>query len=314
MGFLFDIVMKITVIGAGNVGSTTAQRLVDKEYGNIVLLDIVEGLPQGKGLDLMEAGPIYNSDCEILGTNSYEETKNSDVVIITSGLPRKPGMSRDDLVKVNAGIVKSVVEQAVRYSPNAILIVVSNPLDVMAYVAYKVSKFTKERVIGMAGVLDASRLRTFIAMELNVSVENVHALVLGGHGDTMVPLARYTTVSGIPITELIPKNKLAAIIKRTRDGGAEIVNLLKTGSAFYAPAASIVEMIDAISKDKKKILPCTVLCDGEYGLKDVFIGVPVKLGNNGIEQIIEVKLDQMEAKALKKSAEAVKKLCAGIGL
>ena len=304
--------MKITVIGAGNVGATTAQRLAEKEYGDVVLVDIVEGLPQGKGLDLMEAGPIYNYNCKIIGTNSYEETDNSDLVVITSGLPRKPGMSRDDLVKVNADIVKSVVGQVVEKSPDAILIVVSNPLDVMTYVTYKVSKFPRERVIGMAGVLDTSRMRTFIAMELNVSVENVHTFVLGGHGDTMVPLARYTTVAGIPVTELIPEDRLDAIVKRTRDGGAEIVSLLKTESAFYAPAASIVEMIDSIVKDKKKILPCTVLCNGEYGFDDIFIGLPVKLGKRGLEQIIEIKLNKEESEALKKSADAVKKLCQGI--
>jgi len=304
--------MKITVIGAGNVGATTAQRLAEKEFGDIVLVDIVEGLPQGKGLDLMEASPIYNYNCKIIGTNSYEETDNSDLVVITSGLPRKPGMSRDDLVRVNADIVKSVVEQVVEKSQDAILIVVSNPLDVMTYVTYKVSKFPRERVIGMAGVLDTSRMRTFIAMELNVSVENVHTFVLGGHGDTMVPLARYTTVAGIPVTELIPEDRLDAIVKRTRDGGAEIVSLLKTGSAFYAPAASIVEMVDAIIKDKKKILPCTVLCNGEYGFDDIFIGLPVKLGKKGVEQIIEIKLNDEESDALKKSADAVKKLCQGI--
>ena len=304
--------MKITVIGAGNVGATTAQRLAEKEFGDIVLVDIVEGLPQGKGLDLMEASPIYNYNCKIIGTNSYEETDNSDLVVITSGLPRKPGMSRDDLVKVNADIVKSVVVQVVEKSQDAILIVVSNPLDVMTYVTYKVSKFPRERVIGMAGVLDTSRMRTFIAMELNVSVENVHTFVLGGHGDTMVPLARYTTVAGIPVTELIPEDRLDAIVKRTRDGGAEIVSLLKTGSAFYAPAASIVEMVDAIIKDKKKILPCTVLCNGEYGFDDIFIGLPVKLGKKGLEQIIEIKLNEEESDALKKSADAVKKLCQGI--
>jgi len=304
--------MKITVIGAGNVGATTAQRLAEKEFGDIVLVDIVEGLPQGKGLDLMEAGPIYNYDCKIIGTNSYEETDNSDLVVITSGLPRKPGMSRDDLVKVNTDIVKSVVGQVVEKSPDAILIVVSNPLDVMTYVTYKVSKFPRERVIGMAGVLDTSRMRNFIAMELNVSVENVHTFVLGGHGDTMVPLARYTTVAGIPVTELIPEDRLDAIVKRTRDGGAEIISLLKTESAFYAPAASIVEMIDSIVKDKKKILPCTVLCNGEYGFDDIFIGLPVKLGKRGLEQIIEIELNKEESEALKKSADAVKKLCQGI--
>ncbi len=306
--------MKITVIGAGNVGATTAQRLAEKGLSEIVLLDVVEGMPQGKALDLMQAGPISGSNCKIVGTNTYEETDNSDVVIITSGLPRKPGMSRDDLVKVNTDIVKSVVEQAIQKSPDAILVIVSNPLDAMAYVAYKVSKFPRERVIGMAGVLDSSRLRTFIAMELNVSIENVHAFVLGGHGDTMVPMMRYTTVSGIPVTELIPKDKLDVIVKRTREGGAEIVNLLKKGSAFYAPAASVVEMVDAILKDKKKILPCTVLCKGEYGFDDIFIGLPVKLGKEGLEQIIEINLNEEESDALQKSADAVRKLCADVCL
>jgi len=304
--------MKITVIGAGNVGATTAQRLAEKGLSEIVLLDVVEGMPQGKALDLMQAGPIYGSNCKVVGTNTYEETENSDVIIVTSGLPRKPGMSRDDLIKVNSGIVKSVVEQAIQKSPDAILVIVSNPLDVMAYVAYKVSKFPRERVIGMAGVLDSSRMRAFIAMELNVSIENVHAFVLGGHGDTMVPMIRHATVAGIPVTELLSKDKLDAIIKRTREGGAEIVSLLKNGSAFYAPSASVVEMVDAILKDKKKILPCTVLCKGEYGVNDIFLGVPVKLGKKGMEQIIEIKLNKEESDALEKSADAVRKLCAGI--
>ncbi|MEE9605668.1 MAG: malate dehydrogenase [Candidatus Scalindua sp.] len=304
--------MKITVIGAGNVGATTAQRLAEKGLSEIVLLDVVEGMPQGKALDLMQAGPIYGSNCKIVGTNTYEETENSDVVIVTSGLPRKPGMSRDDLIKVNSGIVKSVVEQAIQKSPDAILVVVSNPLDVMAYVAYKVSKFSRERVIGMAGVLDSSRMRTFIAMELNVSIENVHAFVLGGHGDTMVPMIKHATVAGIPVTELLSKDKLDAIIKRTREGGAEIVSLLKNGSAFYAPSASVVEMVDAIVKDKKKILPCTVLCKGEYGVNDTFLGVPVKLGKKGMEQIIEIKLNKEESDALGKSADTVRKLCADV--
>ncbi|MHC4182524.1 MAG: malate dehydrogenase [Planctomycetota bacterium] len=304
--------MKITVIGVGNVGATTAQRLAENGLSEIVLLDVVEDMPQGKALDLMQSGPIYGSNCKIVGTNTYEETENSDVVIITSGLPRKPGMSRDDLIKVNSGIVKSVVEQAVQKSPDAILVIVSNPLDVMAYVAYKVSKFPRERVIGMAGVLDSSRMRTFIAMELNVSIENVHAFVLGGHGDTMVPMIRHATVAGIPVTELLSKDKLDAIIKRTREGGAEIVSLLKNGSAFYAPSASVVEMVDAILKDKKKILPCTVLCKGEYGVNDIFLGVPVKLGKTGMEQIIEIKLNKEESDALGKSADAVRKLCADV--
>ena len=306
--------MKITIIGAGNVGATTAQRLAEKGLSEIVLLDVVEGMPQGKALDLMQAGPIYGSNCKVVGTNTYEETENSDVVIITSGLPRKPGMSRDDLIKVNSGIVKSVVEQAIQKSPDTILVIVSNPLDVMAYVAYKVSKFPRERVIGMAGVLDSSRMRIFIAMELNVSIENVHAFVLGGHGDTMVPMIRYATVAGIPVTELLSKDKLDAIIKRTREGGAEIVSLLKNGSAFYAPSASVVEMVDAILKDKKKILPCTVLCKGEYGVNDIFLGVPVKLGRKGMEQIIEIKLNKEESDALGKSADAVRKLCADVCL
>jgi len=306
--------MKITVIGAGNVGATTAQRLAEKGLSEIVLLDVVEGMPQGKALDLMQAGPIYGSNCKVVGTNTYEETENSDVIVITSGLPRKPGMSRDDLIKVNSGIVKSVVEQAIQKSPDAILVIVSNPLDVMAYVAYKISKFPRERVIGMAGVLDSSRMRTFIAMELNVSIENVHAFVLGGHGDTMVPMIRHATVAGIPVTELLSKDKLDAIIKRTREGGAEIVSLLKNGSAFYAPSASVVEMVDAILKDKKKILPCTVLCKGEYGINDIFLGVPVKLGKKGMEQIIEIKLNKEESDALGKSADAVRKLCADVCL
>lgn len=306
--------MKITVIGAGNVGATTAQRLAEKGLSEIVLLDVVEGMPQGKALDLMQAGPIYGSNCKVVGTNTYEETENSDVIVITSGLPRKPGMSRDDLIKVNSGIVKSVVEQAIQKSPDAILVIVSNPLDVMAYVAYKISKFPRERVIGMAGVLDSSRMRTFIAMELNVSIENVHAFVLGGHGDTMVPMIRHATVAGIPVTELLSKDKLDAIIKRTREGGAEIVSLLKNGSAFYAPSASVVEMVDAILKDKKKILPCTVLCKGEYGVNDIFLGVPVKLGKKGMEQIIEIKLNKEESDALGKSADAVRKLCADVCL
>lgn len=304
--------MKITIIGAGNVGATTAQMLAEKELGDIVLLDVIKDMPQGKALDLIQAGSIYNYHCNIFGTNSYEDTSRSDLVIITSGQPRRPGMSRDDLVKVNAEIVKSVTEQVVHKSADAIIIVVSNPLDAMAYVVCKISKFPRERVIGMAGVLDSSRLKTFIAMELNVSIENVHTMVLGGHGDTMVPMIRYTTIAGIPVTELMTKDKLDVIINRTREGGAEIVNLLKKGSAFYAPAASIVEMVDAILRDKNKILPCTVLCKGEYGFNDIFLGVPVKLGKNGVEQIIELKLNEEESDALAKSADAVRKLCQSI--
>ena len=300
---------KISIIGAGNVGATTAQRIVEKEIGDVVLVDIVEDMPQGKCLDMVEAGPVYGYDSRITGTNGYDETENSDVVVITSGLPRKPGMSRDDLLKTNADIVKSVTQNVVQKSPNAILIIVSNPLDAMTYIAHTVSKFPKNRVIGMAGVLDASRMAAFISMELNVSIENVHAFVLGGHGDSMVPSKRYTTVAGIPVEELIPKDRLDNIIQRTRDGGAEIVKLLKTGSAYYAPSASVVEMVESIIKDKKKILPCAALCDGEYGIQGLFVGVPVKLGSSGVEDIIEINLDQKESDALKRSADEVKELC-----
>lgn len=300
---------KITVVGAGNVGATTAQRLMEKEIGDVVLVDIVEDMPQGKGLDMAQAGTIYGYDSIITGTNSFDETSNSDIVVITSGMPRKPGMSRDDLLKINAEIVKSVTEKVVAKSPEAIIIIVSNPLDAMTYIAYKVSKFSAKRVIGMAGVLDAARMAAFIAMELDVSVENVNAFVLGGHGDSMVPSKRYTTVAGIPVHEMIPKDRLEAIIQRTRDGGAEIVKLLKTGSAFYAPSAAVTEMVESILKDKKKILPCAALCSGQYGINDLFVGVPVKLGANGVEDIIEIGLDVDESAALKNSASAVKELC-----
>ena len=300
---------KITVVGAGNVGATTAQRLAEKEIGDVVLVDIVQDMPQGKALDIMESGPVYGYDSKITGANGYEETRDSDIVVVTSGVPRKPGMSRDDLLKINAGIVKGVVENVVKTSPNAILIIVSNPLDAMTYVAHKISKFPKQRIMGMAGVLDAARFSTFIAMELDVSVENIHAFVLGGHGDTMVPSTRYTTVVGVSVEELIPKARLEAIVKRTRDGGAEIVNLLKTGSAFYAPSAAVVDMVEAILKDKKKILPCAALCEGEYGINGLFAGVPVKLGAMGIEQIFEIKLNTEESVSLKRSADAVKTLC-----
>ncbi len=300
---------KITVIGAGNVGATTAQRIVEKEIGDVVLVDIVEDLPQGKCLDMTQAGAIYGYDSKITGTNGYDETENSDIVVITSGMPRKPGMSRDDLLKINANIVKTVTENVASKSPDAILIVVSNPLDAMTYIAHKVSKFPRQRVIGMAGVLDAARMAAFIAMDLNVSIENVNAFVLGGHGDSMVPSKRYTTVAGIPVHELIPKDRLDAIIQRTRDGGAEIVKFLKTGSAFYAPSAAVVEMVEAILKDKKKILPCAALCGGEYGIQDLFVGVPAKLGAKGVEEIIEIGLDNDELEALKSSASAVKELC-----
>lgn len=304
---------KMTVIGAGNVGATTAQRLAEKEMGDVVLVDVIQDMPQGKALDILESAPIYGYDSRVYGTNGYEETRDSDIVVITSGVARKPGMSRDDLLKTNAGIVKGVVENIKKTSPNAILIVVSNPLDAMTYVTYKTSHFPKHRVIGMAGVLDAARFRTFIAMELKVSVENIHAFVLGGHGDTMVPLTRYTTVAGVSVEELIPKARLESIVKRTRDGGAEIVNLLKTGSAFYAPSAAVAEMAESIIKDKKKILPCAALCEGEYNIKGLFVGVPVKLGENGIEQIFEIKLNAEESAALKQSAEAVKTLCEQVG-
>ena len=299
---------KVTVIGAGNVGATAAQRLAEKELCDVVLVDIVEGVPQGKSLDLMEAAPIEKHDAKLTGTNGYEASADSDVVIITAGIPRKPGMSRDDLIATNAGIMKTVVEQVAKYSPNAILIIVSNPLDAMCHVAFDASGFPKNRVIGMAGVLDSARFRTFIAMELNVSVENTHAFVLGGHGDTMVPLPRFSTVAGIPITELMPADRIQALCERTATGGAEIVGLLKTGSAYYAPASAAVEMAEAILKDKKKILPCAAYLQGEYGYNDLFIGVPVKLGKDGIEQVIEIKLTAEEKTALDKSANAVQGL------
>ena len=299
---------KVTVVGAGNVGATTAQRLCEKALCDVVLVDIIEGVPQGKALDLAEAAPVEKHDAHLIGTNNYADTKDSDIVIITAGVPRKPGMSRDDLLAVNKKIMTGVTEQVVKYSPNAILIVVSNPLDAMCHVAYDVCGFPKHRVIGMAGILDSARFRAFISMELNVSVENIHASVLGGHGDTMVPLTRYSTVAGIPITELIPKDRLDAIVARTRNGGGEIVSLLKTGSAFYAPASSAVEMAESILKDRKKILPCAVLLEGEYGIKGLFIGVPVKLGKGGLEKIIEIKLTPEEDAALKKSAAAVQEL------
>lgn len=300
---------KISVIGAGNVGATTALMLAQQELGDVVLVDIVEGMPQGKALDMMEMNPVYGYDVNITGTNGYEETAGSDVVVITSGIPRKPGMSRDDLIATNTEIVKQVTENVAKRSPNAILILVTNPLDAMVYVAHKVSKFPKERVMGMAGVLDSARFRSFIGMELGVSVENIEAFVLGGHGDDMVPLARCTTVAGVPITELIPADRIESIIKRTRGGGGEIVALLKTGSAFYAPAVSAVEMVEAILKDKKKILPCCVLAEGEYGIDNVFVGLPVVLGRKGIEKIFEIKLTEKESEELKVSASHVKELC-----
>jgi len=300
---------KVTVIGAGHVGATAAQRLAEKEIADGVLIDIQAEMTAGKALDLAESAPIYGYDSRLSGGGDYAESAGSDIIVITSGLPRKPGMSRDDLLRVNAKIVKEVTEKAVEKSPDAILIVVSNPLDAMTYVAHRISGFPKERVLGMAGVLDASRFKAFLAMELNVSVENIQTLVLGGHGDSMVPLPRYTTVSGIPVMELISKDRLDAIVQRTRDGGAEIVKLLKTGSAYYAPSAAIIEMVESIVKDKNKILPCSALCRGEYKLDDVFIGVPVRLGNGGIEQIYEIKLSAEETAALNASAQTVQDLC-----
>jgi malate dehydrogenase len=305
---------KVSIVGAGNVGATAAHWIAAKELADVVLVDVVEGIPQGKALDLLEAMPIEKRDVSVIGANDYAATANSDIVIITAGIPRKPGMSRDDLLNTNYKIMSDVVSKVVAQSPESILIVVSNPLDAMAQAAFRQSGFNRERVIGMAGVLDSARFRTFIAEELKVSVENVTAFVLGGHGDTMVPLARYSTVAGIPITELIEPTRLEAIIQRTRDGGAEIVKHLKTGSAYYAPSAAATEMVEAILKDKKKILPCAAYLEGEYGIKGYYIGVPCKLGAAGLEQIIEIKLTAEEDAALKKSTEAVKELCAVIGV
>jgi len=299
---------KITVVGSGNVGATVAHRLADKQLADVVLIDILEGIPQGKGLDLFESGPIEGYDVHIRGTNDYADTAASDLVVLTAGFPRKPGMSRDDLLRANYDVVKGTVEQVVKHSPDCILIVVTNPLDVMAQTAYRVSGFSKNRVIGMAGILDTARYRTFLAEALNVSVQNVQGFVLGGHGDTMVPVPRYTTVVGIPVTELLPKEQLDQIIKRTANGGAEIVSLLKMGSAYYAPSAAVVEMVDAIFQDRKKILPCAAYLEGEYGIHGLFVGVPVKLGARGIEQISEIKLAPEEQAALQRSANAVKEL------
>src|SRR3954454_777903 len=298
---------KVTVIGAGNVGATTAQRIAEAGLADVVLVDIVEGLPQGKGLDLAEAAPVVGHDARVTGTNDYADTAGSDIVVVTSGVARQPGMSRDDLLAKNAGIVGAVVKSAVQHSPNCILVIVTNPFDAMCHVAMDASGFPRERVIGMAGVLDSARFRTFIAQELGVSVEDTHAFVLGGHGDTMVPLPRYSTVAGIPITELMTPERVDALVTRTANGGAEIVNLLKT-SAWYAPVAATVEMVEAILLDKHKIVPCSVYLQGEYGVRDLFVGVPVKLGRNGIEQIIEITLTADEKAALKKSADAVQEL------
>ncbi len=299
---------KVTVVGAGNVGANCALRIAGKELADVVLVDVVEGVPQGKGLDLLQSGPVEGYDVNITGTNDYGPTANSDIVVITAGFPRKPGMSRDDLLLANYEVVKSATEQAVKHSPHCILILVTNPLDAMCWTAFKVSKFPKNRVIGMAGILDTARFRTFIAHELDVSMENVTAVVLGGHGDTMVPLARLTNVSGIPLPELMDQATIDRLVDRARNGGAEIVKYLKTGSAYYAPSAAAVEMVESILKDKKKVLPCAALLEGEYGIKDVFVGVPVKLGAHGIEKIYEIKLTAHEAAALKKSAAAVEEL------
>jgi malate dehydrogenase len=301
------MVNKITVVGAGNVGATTAQRVAEKELARIVVMvDVAEGIPQGKALDQLQSGPIEGFDARVIGSNGYEESRDSDIVIITAGIARKPGMSRDDLLNTNAGIVKSVAEQVKATSPNAIIIVVSNPLDVMCYVAMKASGFPRERVLGMAGVLDTARYRAFLAEAMDVSIRDIQAMVLGGHGDTMVPLISYTSVSGIPVTQLLAKDKLDAIVDRTRNGGAEIVKHLKTGSAYYAPSAGAVQMAEAIVNDQKRILPCAAWLNGEYGMKDLFLGVPVKLGRKGMEKVIEVELTKDERAALEKSAEAVR--------
>ena len=307
--------MKITVIGAGNVGATAAQRIAEKELANeVILVDVIDGLPQGKGLDMYESAPVEGFDSKVVGTNSYAESANSDIILITAGIARKPGMSRDDLQKTNADIVKSCTAEAVAKSPQAIIIVVSNPLDVMTYVAMKVSGFERHRVLGMAGVLDSARFRTFIAMEMNVSVEDVSAFVLGGHGDSMVPLPRYSTVAGIPLPDLMDQATIDRLVKRTRDGGIEIVNYLKTGSAYYAPSSSAVQMVESIVRNKKRILPCSVWLKGEYGVSDVFVGVPVKLGKNGLEEIIQIKLTPEEQAALNKSAADVKASIAKLSL
>jgi malate dehydrogenase len=299
---------KITIVGAGNVGATTAHWAVAKELGDVILIDIIEGLPQGKALDLAESAPLEGFDCRLVGTNDYADTANSDVVVVTAGIARRPGMSRDDLLQTNTKIVSTVVSQVVRYSPNAYMIVVSNPLDAMVHVAKQVCGWPKQRVMGMAGVLDSARFRYFIAQELGVSVEDVHGFVLGGHGDTMVPVPRYATVNGISITQLLSAEQIARLVQRTRDGGAEIVNYLKQGSAFYAPGAAIVQMVEAIVKDKKRVLPAAAYLEGEYGLHDIYVGVPILLGAGGVEKVIEVELTTEEQAALKRSAEAVEEL------
>ncbi len=303
---------KISIIGAGFVGATAAHWCAVKELGDVVLVDIVDGMPQGKALDLLEAGPIEGYDLHIVGTNNYADTAGSDIIVITAGLPRQPGMTREDLVGVNAKIVRDVIEAVMLLSPNAIMILVTNPLDTMLYLAKKVTGWPRERVIGQAGVLDSARMRAFMAMELGVSVENTHAFVMGGHGDEMVPLARYSTVAGIPITQLLPPDRVEAIIERTRKGGGEIVSLLKKGSAFFAPSAATMQMVEAILKDRKMILPCSVYLEGEYGLNDICFGVPVKLGRNGVEQIIEVDLTDDERSAMERSAALVRSSMAAL--
>jgi len=301
---------KVTVVGAGNVGATLVQRIAENQLADVVMVDVVEGVPQGKGLDLMESGPVLGYDSRITGSNDYEETTGSDIIVITAGLARKPGMSRDDLLAANGDIVKKVAEETGKRSPGAFMIVVTNPMDVMAFVAMKASGFPRERVVGMGGVLDSARFRTFIAMELGVSVENTHAFVLGGHGDTMVPLPRYSTVAGIPITELMSGATIDKLVDRTRNGGAEIVSLLKTGSAYYAPSAATLEMVEAVLLDKKKILPCSAYLNGEYGVTGTFAGVPVKLGAKGVEQVVEIKLAVDEKTAFMRSVDAVRQGCA----
>ena len=300
--------VKVTVVGAGNVGATTAQRIAERGYADVVLVDIVEGLPQGKALDLYEASPVVGVDSNITGATAYGETANSDIIVITSGVARKPGMSRDDLLSINMKIVDDVATKAIAASPDAVIIVVSNPLDAMCHVAFDAAGIDSSRVVGMAGILDTARYRSFLAEALDVSVEDVHAYVLGGHGDTMVPLASYTTAAGIPIAELLPQDQIDQIIQRTRDGGAEIVNLLKTGSAFYAPSAAVAQMVDSIALDKKRILPCAALLNGQYGIDGLYIGVPVVLGSNGIERILEISLTSAEQAMLQHSANAVREL------
>lgn len=297
---------KVTVVGAGNVGATVAQYVADKDLADVVLVDIIEGMPQGKALDLYQSAPLHGSDRKIFGSNDYADTKDSDIVAITAGIARKPGMSREDLLKTNANIVQGVAKETVKQSPNAIFIIVTNPLDVMTYLAWKTTKLPAKRVIGMAGVLDSARFQTFISMELNMSVEDIRAMVLGGHGDLMVPLPRFSTVNGVPITELIPADRIEALCKRTRDGGAEIVTLLKSGSAFYAPGASVAEMVAAIVKDKNRLLPCAVYADGQYGLKDLYVGLPAVIGREGVKKVVELKLTKAEQAELTKSADSIR--------